>query len=611
MKKLVLGMWVTAAILVVLAVAAVVLAPLLIDLDSAKPAIEKAVAEATGRSFHIGGRIRFALFPYARFSLSDLSLGTPIGFSSPDFLSVESFEVRVKTLPLLWGDIQITRFRVDYPRLTLERLPDGRVSWEGLGRAMAEVAPPRKPPRRPRPMPFTRTRERGFRLKSLSVGDCAIHDGWVVWSEAGQTRYQIENLNANLQDVSLDRPIRASISAEVNAQPVSLVGEWGPFGREPGQKPMPVSLKLTVAQGLKVFLRGRAGWTAEGYQTDLALDVEPFSPRRLFQAFGQPFPVRTPDSEALNHLGLKARFLKTGKATTFWGGDLALDESRIVFSVKREETDPPRLDFELDVDRIDLNRYLPLYFEPKRAESVSIRTEPGLAWLRRMVIGGEVRIGDARLHRGWVQNLSCAFNGRRGLVRAEPVSCELYGGRLSGAATVDVRAENSRFEVQAEANGVRVQPLLRDFFETSFLEGTLDGSLLLTWSGVRDEQMRGSLDGRGRLRLSEGAVVGVDLAGMARGLKSAYKRETGTGPPRTPFSELAAAFTLKDGVWTTRETTLVAPSLRLSVSGRANLNSKTLNLRLRPAFSPPEKGRAAPIGVSGALSSPVFEPVSE
>jgi AsmA protein len=610
MKKIVIWMAVTAALALILAVGAVVLAPLLIDLESSKAAFEKSVVETTGRPFKIGGRVRFAVFPYARFSLSDLSLGAPPGFSSPEFLSVESFEVRVKTLPLLWGDIQVTRFLIENPRLVLERTPDGRVSWEGLGRAAAESARPG--PQKTKPL--ARTRERGFRLKGLALRDGTIRNGQVVWTEpAKSSRIEIEGLTAHLEDVSLDRPIRASVTAQVNDQPVLLTGVLGPLGRDPGGQPVPISLALTVAQGLKVTLRGHAGGAAQGHQTDLALNVEPFSPRRLFEAFGRPFPVRSSDPTALNRLALKTRILRTKQAVTFSGGELLMDDSRLTFSITLDEAGPPRLAFDLDLDRIDLDRYLPPAAPEKRAEAASSGPAvPGVETFRKRVMAGKVRIGSLRARKGEVRNLVLEVKGQEGLIRADPFGCDFYGGRLSGAATMDVRGERPAVQVQVEAAGVRVLPLLQDFLGTSFLEGLADGSASLSLAGDEAASMLGSLSGRGRLRFRDGAVVGADLAAMTLNLPSAFERAPKAEAPRTPFSELASQFTLVNGVFEAQAATLAAPGLKLSAAGRADLVKKTLRFLVKPISAAASKGQGAarPVSVlvTGDLSSPKFAP---
>jgi len=59
--------------LIVLIVAALLIIPFFVDLNDYKPEIERRVAEATGRSFSIGGDIDLSLFPWAGVALADLA----------------------------------------------------------------------------------------------------------------------------------------------------------------------------------------------------------------------------------------------------------------------------------------------------------------------------------------------------------------------------------------------------------------------------------------------------------------------------------------------------------------------------------------------------------
>ena len=96
--------------------------------------IEKKVAEATGRPFALGGDLDLSVFPWIGISLSDLHLGNPSGFKEQDFVSIESFEVRVKLLPLLSRKVEVKRFVMKKPQIALIKRKDGVGNWEGIGK---------------------------------------------------------------------------------------------------------------------------------------------------------------------------------------------------------------------------------------------------------------------------------------------------------------------------------------------------------------------------------------------------------------------------------------------------------------------------------------------
>ena len=105
--------------LVVLVIATLLIAPAFIDIRDYKPEIEKLVTDKTGRPFTIGDDLNLSLFPWAGVSFSDAQLGNLSGFSEKEFVSVKSFEVRVKLLPLLAKNIQVKRFILNEPSITL------------------------------------------------------------------------------------------------------------------------------------------------------------------------------------------------------------------------------------------------------------------------------------------------------------------------------------------------------------------------------------------------------------------------------------------------------------------------------------------------------------
>jgi len=116
--------------LVVVIIAALLLIPRFVDVQKYKPVLESKVTEATGRPFSVGDDLSLSLFPWAGVSFSDLRLGNPAGFSEKEFVTVKSFEVRIKLLPLLSKDIQIKRFVVNAPHIVLVKNKNGRTNWE-------------------------------------------------------------------------------------------------------------------------------------------------------------------------------------------------------------------------------------------------------------------------------------------------------------------------------------------------------------------------------------------------------------------------------------------------------------------------------------------------
>ena len=104
--------------------------PFFVDAEKYKPLLENKVKEMTGRPFTVGGDVDLSFFPFVGVSFSDLHLGNPPDFDATDFISIKSFEVRVKLLPLLSRDVQVKRFVVKEPLIVLIKSNQGRWNCE-------------------------------------------------------------------------------------------------------------------------------------------------------------------------------------------------------------------------------------------------------------------------------------------------------------------------------------------------------------------------------------------------------------------------------------------------------------------------------------------------
>ena len=104
--------------------------PFFVNVNQYKPYVEQKVSEATGRPFQIGNDLKLSLFPWAGIFFSDLKLGNPKGFGEDSFVEIESFECRIRLLPLLSRQIEVQKFIVNVPQVTLVKKKDGAVNWQ-------------------------------------------------------------------------------------------------------------------------------------------------------------------------------------------------------------------------------------------------------------------------------------------------------------------------------------------------------------------------------------------------------------------------------------------------------------------------------------------------
>ncbi len=334
---------------------------------------------------------------------------------------------------------------------------------------------------------------------------------------------------------------------------------------------------------------------------------------------GQPFPVATADPQALNRLALKGHVKGNPQSVSVSDGVLELDESKMDFSLKGKDFAKPDLFFDLKLDKINLDRYLP---PPSKEKNVgeSKKAEPkktDYSPLRKLVLDGTIQIGALTVKNAKMQDIKLKVAGKNGLFQLDPMTANLYQGYLSTKGSFDVSQEVPKTNVNLQLKGVQAGPLLKDLIQKDFIEGVAESNALIAMSGDEPDKIKRTLNGKGQLVFKDGAVKGIDMAGMVRNAKAAFGLAASGEKPKTDFSELNAPYTIADGVVITNQTTLYSPVLRVLAAGKANLVNETLDFRVEPKFVGTLKGQGdkeersgimIPVLVGGTFSSPSFKP---
>jgi AsmA protein len=183
---------------------------------------------------------------------------------------------------------------------------------------------------------------------------------------------------------------------------------------------------------------------------------------------------------------------------------------------------------------------------------------------------------------------------------------------------LNVQKNVPKTAIKLKAKGVQAGRLFNDVLEKDFLEGALQAQFNLNMKGDDSGLIKKTLNGKGDLLFKDGAIKGIDLAGMIRNVQVAFGlAEKGQEKPRTDFSELHAPFTIKRGLVNAPNTTLTSPLLRILAKGKADLVKESLDFRVEPKFVATIKGQGdtktrsgvtVPVLVTGSFSSPKFRP---
>jgi AsmA protein len=602
--------------LAVIIIAALLIIPMFVDVQKYKPILESKVVEATGRSFSVGDDLKLSLFPWAGISFSDLQLGNPAGFVENEFVKVKSFEVRVKLLPLISKEIRIKRFVVDEPQIVLVKNKDGRVNWE-QPKTQQKAKSTKTPAPADSPAGIG-----GLPISALTVGNFSIKNGSALWIDhSTNTRKEVRDISLILKDVSLDRPVQINFAAKLDKKPLTLEGTVGPVGNGFEKGVVPLDLSIKALEQLAMKLKGNLENPATTPEVDIDITVEEFSPRKLVAALDQPFPVKTTDPKALGSVALKAHIKANANRASISNGVVNLDQSQLDFSATASQFSRPNLKFDLNLDKIDLDRYLPPPSDQPAAEKAPAKgkkQKTDYAPLRRLILDGLVKIGQLTVSKANIQDVYLKINAQNGVFNLDPMKMNMYKGNANGKAMFNVTEDIPSSSLNLKINNVQAEPLLKDMLAKDILQGSTNADINLSMRGDKPGRIKKTLNGQGYLKFNDGAIIGIDLAAMVRNVGSAFGlAEKSNERPKTDFTELDIPYTIKNGAVNTPQSNLKSPFIRVIAAGTADLVKETLDFRVEPKAVASIKGQGAadqaggimvPVVVSGTFSSPKFRP---
>ncbi|HJX34213.1 MAG TPA: AsmA family protein [Desulfatiglandales bacterium] len=616
MKKMIKWLGIIAGALAVLIILILIIIPFFFDLQTYKPLIEREASKVIGRPLTIGGDLKLSLFPWAGLAFSDLHIGNADGFTEKDFVYIKSFDVKVKFLPLLLKDIQVKKLVIAGPRIMLEKTKDSRANWQGLGKKDATGAA-LKVEKNAREA--SQDAIGGLPIKGLTVAEFTVREGELLYIDHNsETRHEIKDLDVELNDVSLEEPFKLIISASAGGKPVSIEGRMGPLGKEPGKGAIMVDLDVKAMDLLSMNLEGSVTDLALLPRFDLSLSTDRFSPRDLINGLIPDYVLVTKDPDVLRTMSVKMKIKGSTGNIEVSEGTLELDQSKMTFSAMARDFDKPDLAFKMKFDRLDADRYLPPAEEKTVEEKPEKVTKRDYSLLRKIVLECAINMGELKIKGIQIKDLQARLKGKNGVFSMDPVSLDAYEGKMAGVAGLDFKRDVPVAQANVEAKDIQAGKIISDFMKKDFLEGKITASVSLSMSGDSAELIKKSLDGKGEVRLKDGAIVGIDLAGMVNNVKMAFgMAEAGEGRERTDFTEFFIPFEISDGVVNTQNTSLVSPGLRVSAKGNADLVKETLDFRVEPTFVKTIKGQGdsdersgvtVPVLVTGSFTKPKFSP---
>ena len=188
-------------------------------------------------------------------------------------------------------------------------------------------------------------------------------------------------------------------------------------------------LRLEAA---KAALVGTVEARATG-QVQADLEVPEVSPRSVLEALAIELPPAA-DPQTLSRFSASTRVRVDGSRIAVDPLRAQLDESTLTGQVQVSDFAGPTASFTLQLDQMNVDRYLPPPSEEPEPEAPAEEGEAGspMEPLRTLVLDGTVEVGQLTISGARASDIRLMVTARNGQVRVHPITARLYGGTYSG-----------------------------------------------------------------------------------------------------------------------------------------------------------------------------------
>ena len=620
MGKLIRWVAVGVGVLLALIIVAVVVLPMIIDPNDYKPEIAEAVESNTGRTLSMEGDLKLSVFPWLGIGIGQSELSNAKGFSAQPFAQVEQVQIRVKLLPLLSRKLVMDTVVLKGLQVSLETDKSGRTNWQDLSAGKAA----KKAPVEKKSVPAGNAPA----LAGLAIGGVEISNARIVWDDrSSDSRYQVDDLNLKTGAIGSGESVPVSLSMKVAGTGLPENGLAPKLKFDLAVNPDAQTLQLSDLhfELAGLVLEGQlAGTQIMGDASfNGALQVKEFVPRDLMMAMGQPVP-ETSDPLVLGRAEVALKLAATTNSVKLSGIRIRLDDSTIDGNFAVVNFAQPAIRFDINLDAIDVDRYLPPQQEatpvtPSTAAAAGAGMIP-VKTLRSLDVIGNLHIGELKAAQLRSRNITVQLKAKDGVVRVHPATASLYKGNYKGDIKLNVRGATPVISLNEVVSGVQVGPLLKDMVGQDKLTGTAEASAQLATKGQTPESFKRTLNGKLAFAFTDGAVKGVNLIRMIRKAQAVVKGKPlppTDEPQQTDFSELTGSATVTNGLIRNNDLHAKSPLLRVDGKGKVSLPAETIDYTLTAKLVGSLEGQsgknlqelrgiAIPVQVGGTFAAPVY-----
>lgn len=561
-----------------------------IDLADVRDLIIAEVEAATERDLEIDGNLRFIFSLRPSLAVENVTLANASWGSRGEMIKLRRLVVQIDVLPLLSGDVRIRRVRLEGADILLETDKTGLGNWEFAAAPNGEAA-------------GETTAEDGSGMALPSVSRIDIEDSIIVFTDGviGRSR-RADVKELRIRADSTEDPISLLFSGILDGQDTEISGTFGSIAAWTMGGELPIDLAGKIDDN-ELSVNGTLTQPLDHRSFAVNVSAAGANLAELGEIVGVSLPVWRNYSLSFL-LGEKDGAMSFNDVRARVGGTNAVGQLTLAL-----DGDHLRLHGALSSTLIDLSD-----LDESREEGVSVYDDRRVfsdkeipyRWLKS--IDGALTLTADKFAKGDVAfaDLKVDVALEKGLLTIVGAEATASGGTVNLSGNLDGRKKLPALALKIRARQVDGGALLHMLNLSDVLRGgKADIDIDVASRGKSLHEIMATLAGTASWSMVGGAIDD----GFARILLADLSGLLQSGGGGGQLTCLAARFTAKSGVASTRGLIVDTPAASIFGTGSVNLGRETIKMRFDPSAKETSLAAlAVPVDVTGPLADPNVTP---
>lgn len=561
------------AVLAVLGIAFVILAPRLVSIEVVRRSMSREIAGWSGRSLVFDGTPTVTLTP--RLTVSFPKARITSNRDGTTLVEMDELRAEVPFLPLLFrGRIEPSAFIFRHPRFTIAVDNEGGANWD-LPSGLNAGSP----------------------LHFLT-----LIDGSIDYSDASGRHIVIDAIdadlalrdphgNASIQGTARWKGERSTFYGTLNSPADLLDGKSADIS---------LALESRLLRGaFEGSLRRLNGLAATGELTLATTSLTDLA---------QLSSVSLGRMPRLGAASVSSSASLVGGTLALGGAVLTIDGNQGVGALSMKFDARPSVQATLAFDSLDLS----LYLKAIRDLLVSAQRAPDapLDWPRFDAVDADLRISaeQIKIDDSQLGRIAASLALRNGRLDLAIGDMQIYGGHVTASLSADMLGAPSGM-LQARLDSMPLSTALNNISGITALDGTLEGTISLQARGESWNALLASITGRGNIAVREGTLSGINLSVLTASTAPPASLEAKLFNGETPFTAAKADLIVGGGSLVARNATVEGTDFSAEMTALMRLGEPQImargTARLGGERQPP---LGVPFEIGGRFAQPILTP---